>query len=71
MVKWLEPLRYCSEGRWRIVSSNPGFAIQRLKVSFCSQSIKWVPFSNQDRIKQRKERDELCISYAVHRTRAQ
>ena len=28
-------------------------------------SSKWVPVSNQERIRQREERNGLCISYAV------
>ena len=31
----------------------------------CQPSRKWVPFSNQGRIRQRKERDGLCLSSAV------
>ena len=46
----------------------PGFrhAIRRLENSRCHpSSCKWVPFSNQGRIKQRKERDDLRLSSAV------
>ena len=31
----------------------------------CQPSRKWVPFSNQGRIRQRKERDGLRLSSAV------
>ena len=33
--------------------------------SLCQPSRKWVPFSNWGRIRQRKERDGLCLSSAV------
>ena len=32
---------------------------------FCQPSSKWVPFSNQGRIGQGKERDGLCLLSAV------
>ena len=43
----------------RSLRSRPGFAIRRLKNSLCQPSSKRVPFSNQGRIRQRKERDGL------------
>ena len=42
-----------------------GFAMRRLENSLCHSSSKWVPFSNQGRIRHRKERDGLCLSSAV------
>ena len=43
----------------RSLRSRPGFAIRRLKNYLCQPSSKRVPFSNQGRIRQRKERDGL------------
>ena len=42
-----------------------GFTTRRLENSFCQPSSKWVPFSNEGRIRQRKERDGLRVSLAV------
>ena len=44
----------------KIMSSRLGFAMPTL-----STSSIWVPFSNQGRIKQRKERDGVRLSSAV------
>ena len=33
--------------------------------NLCQPSSKWVPFSNKGRIRQRKDRDGLCLSSAV------
>ena len=48
----------------KVVSSNPGFG--QLKTGKLSQSKnKWVSFSIQGRIRQRKEKDGTRLSYAV------
>ena len=44
------------------ITSGPGFAIRRPENSLCQLSSKRVPFSNQGRISQRKERDGLLLS---------
>ena len=67
VVEWLVRLGYGAESRRKVVSSRLGFAMRRLKNSLCQPSSKWVPFSNQGRIRQRKERDGLCLSSAVPR----
>ena len=40
-------------------------SMQGLENSLCQPSSKWVPFSNKGRIRQQKEKDELCLSSAV------
>ena len=40
-------------------------AIRLLENFLCQPSSKWVTFSNQGKIRQRKERDGLCLSFAV------
>ena len=47
------------------MSSRLGLAIRRLENSLYQPSSERVPFSNRRRIKQRKERDELRLSFAV------
>ena len=51
--------------RRKVLSSRLGFAIRRLKSSLCQPNSKWVPSSNQRRIRQQKEKDGLCLSSAV------
>ena len=64
-VEWLERLGYGAEKRRKVVSSRLGFAIRRLESSLCQSNSKWVPSSNQRRIRQQKEKDGLCLSSAV------
>ena len=64
IVKWLELLNGAGT-RHKVVSSRLGFAMRQLENSLCQPSSKWVPFSNQGRIRQRKERDGLSYSSAV------
>ena len=46
--------------------SHQGFAIHPTTAnSLCQPSSKWIPFSNQGRIRQRKERDGLRLSSTV------
>ena len=52
----------------RVTDSKLDSASRRLKNSLCQSSGKWLPFSNQERIRQRKERDGLRLSYAVSKT---
>ena len=47
-----------------VVDSNPGLASQGLEIS-CQPSSNWVPFSNQKRKRQGKERDKLHLLNAV------
>ena len=47
------------------MSSRLGFAIRLLENFLCQSSSKWVTFSNQGKIRQRKEPDGLRISFAV------
>ena len=47
------------------MSSRLGFAIRRRENFFCQPSSKWVTFSNQGKIRQRKERDGLRLSFVV------
>ena len=42
-----------------------GFAIRPQENSLCQPSSKWVLVSNQERIRQRKERDGLNLSFAL------
>ena len=65
VVRWLERLGYGAGKRRKVVSSRLGFAIRRLKSSLCQPNSKWVPSSNQRRIRQQKEKDGLCLSSAV------
>ena len=65
MVEWLERLGYGAESRRKFVSSRLGFAMWRLENSLCQPSSKWVPFSNEGRLRQRKEKDGLRLSSAV------
>ena len=58
VVEWLERRGYGAESRRKIVSS-------RLGNFLCQPSSKWVTFSNQGKIRQRKERDGLRPSFAV------
>ena len=45
--------------------SRLGFAMRRLENSHCKPISEWVHFSNQGRLRQRKERDGLRLSSAV------
>ena len=65
MVEWLERLDYGAEICRKVASSRLGFDMRRLENSLCQPNIKWVPFSNQGRLRQRKERDGLRLSSAV------
>ena len=65
VVEWLERFGYGAEKRRKVVSSRLGFAIRRLESSLCQPNSKWVPSSNQRRIRQQKEKDGLCLSSAV------
>ena len=65
VVEWLEQLGYGAEKRRKVVSSMLGFAIRRLERSLCQLNSKWVPSSNQRRIRQQKEKDGICLSSAV------
>ena len=47
------------------MSSRLGFAIRLLENFLCQPSGKWVTFSNQEKIRQRKKRDGLRLSFAV------
>ena len=51
--------------RRKAMSSSLGFTIQRLENSLSQPSSKWVPLSNQGRIRQQKNRDGLHLSFAV------
>ena len=42
-----------------------GFAIRPKENSLCQPSSKWVLVSSQERIRQRKERDGLNLSFAL------
>ena len=65
MVEWLERLDYGAESRRKVVSSRLDFAMRRLENSLCQPSSEWVPFSNQGRLRQQKERDGLRFTSAV------
>ena len=65
VVELLERRGYSAESRRKVVSSRLGFAIRLLENFLCQPSSKWVTFSNQGKIMQRKERDVLCLSFAV------
>ena len=58
-------LGYEVENRDQVMRSRLGFAIPRVKTSLCHPSSKWVPFSIQERIIQRKERDGLRLLSAI------
>ena len=62
MVEWLDRLDYAAESRRKVVSSRLGFAMRRLENSVNPEV---EPFSNQGRLRQRKERDGLRLSSAV------
>ena len=65
MVEWLEQLDYGTESRRKVVCSRLDFAMRRLEHSLWQPSSEWVPFSNQGRLRQQKERDGLRLSSAV------
>ena len=65
VVRWLERLGNGADKRRKVVSSRLGFAIRRLKSSLCQPNSKWVPSSNQRRIRRQKEKDGLCLTSAV------
>ena len=50
-----------AESRRKVESSRLDFAVRRLEYSLFQPSSEWVPFSNQGRIRQQKERDGLCF----------
>ena len=62
MVEWLERLSYGEESRRKVVSSRLSFTIRRLENSI-NPAVNL--FSNQGRIRQRKERDGFRLSSAV------
>ena len=52
--------------------NNACYGVHRLKSGFGQRATgklypksNWAPHSNQGKIKQQKEKDELCLSYAV------
>ena len=51
VVEWLEQLGYGAVIYRKVVRSNPGFAIRRLKNSLSSPSSKWANFSDQRRVR--------------------
>ena len=59
VVEWLERLVHVAESRRNVVRSRLGFA------KLYQPSSKLVPFSNQGRIRQRKEKDGPRLSFAV------
>ena len=61
-VDWLEWLGYGAESHWMLVSLRLKSAIRQLENSV---TLARVPFSNQGRIKQQKEKDGLHLSLAV------
>ena len=65
VVEWLERLGYSAERRRQVVRSRLGFVMRRLENCFCQSIRKWVPFSNQGRIKRGKMRDGLRFSFVV------
>ena len=42
--------------------------LSRLENFLRQPSSKWIPFLNQERVRQQKERDGLCFSSAVPKT---
>ena len=50
------------QNRRKVMSSRLCLAFRRRENSLCRVSSKWVPFSNQGKIRQRMERDELRLS---------
>ena len=40
IVEWLEGLCYGAEGGWKVISSNPGFAIRQLENFLCHHCAK-------------------------------
>ena len=54
---------YYREGPWKTVDENQGSAIQ--EKSPYQPSSKRVPVLNWGKIRQKKERDGLCLSYAL------
>ena len=65
VVERLERRGYSTDSRRKVVSSRLGFAI-RLRKNFLGQpSSKWVTFSNQGKIRQRKGQDGLRLSFAM------
>ena len=65
VVEWLERLGHGTESCRKVVSSTLSFAIRLLENFLCQPSSKWVTFSNQRKIRQRKERDGPRLSFAV------
>ena len=57
-----------AESRRKVVSSRLGFAIRLPENFLCQSSSKWVTFFEPGKIRQRKERDGLRLSFAVPRT---
>ena len=65
IVEWFQTLYYGAESCWKVMRSGLGFTIQWLENSLCQLSSKWVPFLNQEKIKQQKDRDGFGLSFAV------
>ena len=61
MIEWLERLGYGAERK--VVVQTLAWPLMTGK--HCQCSSKLVPVSNQGKIRQQKERDELNLSYAV------
>ena len=64
VVDWLEGLGYGAESRRKALVRGWALPCDDWK-TLCQPSSKWVPFSNQGRIRQRKERDGLRLSSPV------
>ena len=62
MVELLEPLDYSAERRRKVEAGLRHATTGKLSQSTSS---KWVPFLNKGRLRQRKERDGLCLSSAM------
>ena len=65
MVERLERRGFGAESHRKVVSSKLRFAIRLQENFLCQPSRKWVTFSNQGKIRQRKGRDGLRLSFAV------
>ena len=63
MVETLEALCYGSEYRQTVEGSNPRFAIGGQENPLCQPNSKWVPLSNQGKIRQPKEGMVLPLRY--------
>ena len=56
-------LSYGTEIHRNVVRFNLGFTIRRLENYLCQPSSKWLPFSNQGRVRQRKESEQKGSSF--------